>query len=118
MCFEIVKQSGMSKKGVKWFKIIGEKLFFEIIVVPHFWCKKHWLLVIDDSIDLAWIENLELKNVIVKDRYGINMSYARYDTTGERKDFERACKQEEIGVKSEYAMPDTPQQNGHLLLCY
>ena len=44
-----------------------------------------------------------------KAKYGISMEYARCDNAIENEDFERACKQEGIGIQFQYIVPGTPQ---------
>ena len=44
------------KKAVASSKTLGERLFFNCSSpsTPNFAGKKHWLLVIEDSVDYAW----------------------------------------------------------------
>ena len=76
--------------------------------------KKHWLLVIGDSTDHAWSyfikEKLDLKNVMspiknLKTKKNIQGQYLCCDNLRENVNFERACKQEGIGMEFEYTAP-------------
>ena len=54
----------MNKKTVEHSKILGERLFFDISspLTPTLWSKKHWLLVIEESMDyVLFSKKSELK---------------------------------------------------------
>ena len=50
------KKGRVSKKAVACWKILGQRLFFDISSppTPIFGGKKHWLLAIEDSPDYVW----------------------------------------------------------------
>ena len=55
----------------------------------------------------GFIENLKAK-------YNLQAQYLQCDNTGENVPFEKACKQEGLGVDFKYTAPDMPQWNGHV----
>ena len=48
----------------------------------------------------------------LKATFSMNVKYARCDNAWENDDFERACRQEGMGIQFEYTMPGTQQENG------
>ena len=50
----------------------------------------------------------------LKSKYNIQVQYLCYDNTGENVDFEKACKQEGMGMEFEFTTPGTPQWNGQV----
>ena len=107
-------------------KTLGEWLFFDVSspLTHTFRCEKQWLLDMEDSTNCMWSyflkEKLDLKNVVMglikklKTKYNIWIQYLQFDNVGESVDFERACKQEGMGMKFKYIAPGNPQQNGHI----
>ena len=61
-----MKQQAVSKKAVPCLKILGERLFFDIISpsTPTFGSKQHWLLVVDNSSNFIWSFFLKKSNLV------------------------------------------------------
>ena len=89
---------------------------------PIFGDKKHWLLVVEDITKYAWSfflkEKSDLSGVLmslVKNlniKYNTQVQYLCCDNAGENDAFEKACKQEGMGMEFEFTAHGTPQQNG------
>ena len=115
------KKAGMSKLPVKTLKIKGKKFFIDISYPStiSMGCKKHWLLVLEDSIDYAWSyflkEKSELEDIMLiflkylKSTQGINVRYTNCNNASENESFESVCKQEGMVIEFEYTVPGTPQ---------
>ena len=122
----VLGKGGVSEKAAEHSKTLGERLFFDISLPspPTFGSKKHWLLIMEDSIDFALTyflkEKSELKKMmlsLIKDlkaTKGINMKYVRCGNARENDDFKRACKQERLCVQFKHTMSGTPQQNSRV----
>ena len=69
---------------------------------------KHWLLVIGNSNDFIWSFVLKEKSNLVdimigliknlKNKYNLQLQYLNCNNAGENISFEKACKQEGLGV--------------------
>ncbi|MCP4746065.1 MAG: transposase family protein, partial [Desulfobacteraceae bacterium] len=86
--------------------------------------KKHWLLAVDDYSNFSWSSFLKKKNELkdhtiglikeLKAKHGILVKIIRLDNSGENNALEKLYKQEGLGIKFEYTVPGTPQQNGRV----
>ena len=96
---------------------MGERLFFNIssLSTPTFGSKKHWLHVIDDSSNYVWSFFLKEKSDIadimfgliknLKNKYIMQVQCLHCDNAGKNVAFEKACKQEGLGVDFKYTSP-------------
>ena len=117
------KQWAISEKAVPPPKILGERFFFNISSpsTPTFGGKKHWLLYVDNSSNFNLSCFLKEKSNLVdgmigliknlKNKYNLQVQYLCCDNAGQDIAFQKACKQEELGVDFKYTAPDLPQQN-------
>ena len=90
--------------------------------MPTFGGKKHWLLVIDNSsyfiLSFFLKEKSNLVDImiglikILKNKFNLQVKYLCCNNVGENFAFEKAYKEEGLGVDFKYTAPGTPQQNG------
>ena len=50
----------------------------------------------------------------LKAKYNLQVQCLQCDNAGENQAFEQTCNQEGLGIKLEYTVPGTPQQNGRV----
>ena len=78
----------------------------------------HWLLIIENSSNFTWSfflkEKSNLADVIIGLIKNLNNKYNLQDNKEESVAFDKACKQEGLGVVFEQTAPGTSQQNGHI----
>ena len=104
----------------------GERLFLDISSPSNLSLNgnRHWLLVLDDATDLPFSFFLSHKDLLkirlipfirqLKEEFGIEVRIIRCDNAGENIALERACLEQNLGIKFEYTAPGTPQQNGRV----
>ena len=120
------RQKGVSKTPVKRASEPGERFFIDISSprVRSIGGNQHMLLGLDDYSDLAFCFPLPYKDLLkmklipfikdLKAKYGITVKIIRCDNAGENIAFEKASKQEGLGLTFEYTAVNTPQQNGRV----
>ena len=63
-------------------------------------------LFVKENIQVEKCDDVQNKNIMAI--YNINLKHVRWDNAGENDDFERACKQEGMGIQIKYTMLNTP----------
>ena len=120
------RQKNVPKATVPRSTVPGERLFIDISSprVKSYGGSRHWLLVLDDATDLPFGFFLSHKDLLktqlipfiknLKAQYNITVKIIRCDNAGENVAFEKAAKDEGLGLKFEYTAVNTPQQNGRV----
>ena len=69
-----------------------------------------WSFFLKEKSDSAWAMLGLIKNL--KNKYNMQVQSLCHDNAGENVAFEKACKQEGLGMDFKYTAPARPEQNG------
>lgn len=119
-----VHQSKTKKETKEQAGKIGERLYIDILSpkTRTFAGNRHWLLIVDDALDMCWLYFLKRKShlpekmmshlTMMKAKYDVRVRKICMDNAGENLVFEKECMKKGISVNFEYTAPGTPQHNG------
>ena len=120
------RQKKINKELVERAKKVGDRMFLDISSIKHESAggAKFWAMFMDDHSGFLISRFLKKKSDLaekgstlidrLKKENGITVRNIRCDNAGENKKLEEKCIEKSLGVKFEYTVVGTPQQNGRI----